>query len=263
VIGPVAGKNDRIVVRSWSLVPGLSCLLSVTLRRGDGSIQDQEFTFTLGSSGSSQDNSFTVGSGEILSVLAMPFGTGYDESDVLLQATLQRGSILNQLSVFVFFRDYLRSREPICWPGSRIVSVPELPDFHRSFPVVTPPVGLNWSFLNSQHSIMEINSISFVLSTSTIVASRLVRIIHRSNAAVMMDVHSNILHVANFTFTYTFSHLGSTFTQQGSRIVAPIPLIRLGPGDEILSDVNNFQSGDAFTNISLYGARAVREFPQS
>jgi hypothetical protein len=239
------GRDDRLYVRSMSLVSTRGAKLAGRLLLPDGSIRPFVFAFTVPAVAGAQ--AFELAEGYLLSVTMVLTQAASESGIVYAELGILRGRAadLHRVQLLVAGKPDLNF--PIGWPGGKHERPVEGTGHLRRIGVADPAPGAEWTLTLGTTNRTLIHSIRFTFVTSAAAANRTPRVDYVVNGITVWRSRAHTAQTASQTQTYNFARNVDLQTGvTGGEFQNHLPEIQLPPGSVVQSTTSGIDAGDDY-----------------
>lgn len=240
------GRDDRLYVRSVSIVSTRAARIAGRLLHADGIIRPFRFDFNI-PAGALNVQVFQLAEGYLLSATVGILSAGTDPGQSYAELGLLRGRTADLDRVQVLTSGTLDLVSPIGWPGGPMKLSTEGVGWMRQFAIGDPAAGAEWTNTFTGSIRVKIRSVRFQLVTDATVANRFPRVEFVIGATVLWRSHPHDAQIASETRDYNFALQGEYVQAVGQNEHQNfLPDMYLENGMVVRSSTVGLQAGDNY-----------------
>jgi len=254
--------DDLIQIETVAVSFPISIEIEGTALDSTGNLVPFRFIQDITSSLTVLSQQFRLGYQALLSIVAHTRTASIPDGDCYSRLTLIK-SFTN--SVFphrkLLAEGYISTVASIGYGSPSINGAPSDHFFSTLIEVASPVAGANFEFVVPGFTFLKIYCISFLYTSSADVTSRTPAIRYVLPSAQPLIFAGNTFNVASEAITYMYYQFPLLATINNPKIKnQSIPILNANPGTTINSLINNIQSADTVTEISILALRKTIPF---
>lgn len=197
-------------------------------------------------------NDARLGEGWILSIAARVTTGTPQVGQTFVQLRVVRGNGAAAINIGTLAQGYATESDDLAWPNSLVRSSVEGPGVFLRSPIASPGAGGNFLTTVPARTRWRPTMVNFQLVTSAVAGNREVVIAFDDGAAVIALIPAGVTQIASETRTYTFFHAAPRGAGTISlHVIAPLPMLTMMAGWDLLSTVSGILAGDQLSVISV------------
>lgn len=217
------GRDDRLFLRAFNSLAGLSVTTTGRLLDTDGLIKTILHSFTPTTDRVNSQAEQQLFEGYLLNLRMNVAGASAQRGQCFVQANLFRGNLPNPLQVACLISDYATILVPAAWPTGQLHHSIEGPGALRVITGTDPAAGTELSETVPTKARWRLIAFTFQYVSSAVAGARRVELTFDDGATVYARIQPAATFDANTTARMGYLGGGSAYTPAGSAMTMPLP----------------------------------------
>lgn len=247
------GPEDVILVQSMNSHATTNVEVRGRLLLPDNTVQPIRYIHVPNRDRSSKAEAIPMGSGYLLSLMAVPDANDVRRGQTFVTLGLTSGAATSNPATMVLAEDYISSSEAMGWPGSPVHGSIEGVGNIRAFTGTAPAVGAVISETVPTNARWKLRAIQTTLFTSAVAGARQVDVRITVGGFIVLECTSNVTQGPGTLAQYVFSLNPQRFAIADTEYEQPLPPdLWLPQGSTIVVEARGMDAGDGFNAPHLY-----------
>lgn len=240
-------QEDILDIESWNANASVALTVYARLLDPSGQIQTLQWPHIPLSNRTRLEERFRLDEGFLISAFVVGTGTDWQHGETFVHLSLGRGGPITGIGTELLVADYVSATDVAVWPAGRALSSVDGGGAIVDYLGPAPGVGNEISQSLPTNARWKIWSVSFLLTTSAVVANRRVIVNIGSGGGTVYRAEASGVQAASTTRWYTVGAQGVLYAPGQDSYLIPFPAAVLAAsGASFFTTTANLQGGDFF-----------------